>query len=203
MADNVSALQDEHIKYQKEQLGKQEEQLEKDVLTGLKNRVFFENELERALKAIRVKKGHHRASGEPLRELSVLFIDLDNFKQVNDIHGHPKGDIVLKKVAEILTGSVREGDVVARFGGDEFYVFLPRANGFDAAVIAEKIRANLEGDPMLKEPPGVTASIGVRSVNASNIADSKTLIKQADEALYEAKGDKEKGRNRVRVYSGQ
>ncbi len=180
-----------------------QEQVITDELTGLANRNFFEKNLEQSLKTIRTRvENHHRSSGEPLRKLSVLFIDLDNFKQVNDTHGHSEGDKTLIKAAEILKDSVREGDVVARFGGDEFYVLLPRASEDDAVVVAEKIRANMEKSLRIKR--GVTTSIGVRSVDASNEDDAQTLIKQADDALYKAKGNGEgEGRNRIRVYNGQ
>jgi len=174
-----------------------------DQLTGLKNRNAFENELGKSLQAIRTGKnredveGHSRVDGDPLKEISLVFIDLDNFKQVNDTRGHLKGDEGLRKVAEILTKSVREADVVARFGGDEFYILLPRANAEDGKTIADKIRINIENDPKLNEL-GITASIGVRSVDASNLADSTTLITHADEAAYAAK---RKGKNRVEVHN--
>ena len=173
------------------------EQLGIDLLTGLKNRKSFEDELERSLKTISTgTEGHHRSGGEPLRELSLLFIDLDNFKQVNDKLGHQAGDDVLKRVAGILTNSIRESDAVARFGGDEFYVLLPRANEHHAMSIAEKIRTNLMKDSELNEL-GVTASIGIRSVNASNTTDQKTLINHADAAAYIAKHN---GKNQIETH---
>lgn len=166
------------------------EQLGIDRLTGLKNRTAFEDELKRALKAIHAREQlHSRTGGEPLRQLSLLFIDLDNFKQVNDTRGHAEGDIVLKKVAEILRGSIREADVVARFGGDEFYIFLPRADKHKAEEIADKIQKNLAADSKLSEF-GIAASIGVSSVDASDPVDAETLIKQADVAMYSAKEKK-------------
>jgi diguanylate cyclase (GGDEF)-like protein len=192
-----------YLKHSKEHRIQQDKQIITDELTGLANRNSFEKNLEQSLKTIRARvENHHRSSGEPLRKLSVLFIDLDNFKQVNDTYGHSEGDKTLIKAAEILKDSVREGDAVARFGGDEFYVLLPRASEDDAVVVAEKIRANVEEALLIKR--GVTTSIGVRSVDASNADDAQTLIKQADDALYKAKGNGEgEGRNRIRVYNEQ
>ncbi|OGG41212.1 hypothetical protein A2118_03090 [Candidatus Kaiserbacteria bacterium GWA2_50_9] len=173
-----------------------EEQTVTDALTGLKNRKFLVNELENSLPFIRGEIEEHRRRGvEQLKEAALLFIDLDNFKKVNDTFGHTEGDTVLKKVAEILTGSVRKSDIVARFGGDEFYIFLSSANKDKAIEIANEICENLRNDPKLHERT-VTASIGVRPIDASNVADSETLIKQADVAVYKAK----EGKNQVLVY---
>ena len=169
-----------------------------DHLTGLKTRKTFERELDRPLKLIRGEVLEHRAGAEQIKEISLIFIDLDNFKRVNDILGHTAGDNALKKVAEILTGSVREADIVARFGGDEFYILLPRANEQIAMVVAEKVRANLDKNPKLKEL-GITASLGVCSVGASSATNSETLIHHADLA---AKKAKQEGKNRVEAYSG-
>lgn len=169
------------------------EQLDRDLLTGLRNRKVFESELERVLNAIR----GHRAEDEALKEAAIIFIDLDNFKQVNDTLGHLKGDAVLIQIARLLESSVREEDIVARFGGDEFYALLPHTNEHQAVVIAEKIRARLDEDPRLSEL-GVTASLGIRPIDASNVTDAATLIKHADDATYTAK---ETGKNKVKVYS--
>ena len=160
-----------------------------DQLTGLRTRKFFENELDQSLKTIREKVEEQRSGIEPLREASLIFIDLDKFKEVNDTFGHLAGDDVLKKVAEILVNSVRKSDVVARFGGDEFYILLPRASQEDAEVVADKIRTVLGDNAKLKSL-GITASIGVSSVNESNAVDSKTLIERADAAMYADKQGK-------------
>ncbi|MFA6278524.1 MAG: GGDEF domain-containing protein [Candidatus Paceibacterota bacterium] len=185
-------------KYLLEHIAHQEEQLGIDHLTGLKNRKAFENELEKSLKAIREGGEPQRKKSEPLEEISLIFVDLDNFKQVNDTHGHLEGDNVLKKVAEILATSVREADVVARFGGDEFYVLLPRANEKEGKVVADKIRINLENDDKLTEF-NVTASIGVSSADVANPLDPESLIQRADAAAYVAKGN---GKNQVVVHNG-
>lgn len=187
----------ERSKYLLAHIAEQDEQLDKDLLTGLKNRKAFETELERALKAIREgerEEGHHRAGGEPLKEVSVIFIDLDNFKNVNDNFDHATGDEVLKNAARVFTDSVRKADLVARFGGDEFLVFLPRANGEAAKVIANKILANLKSDPFLTKF-NISGSIGICSSQEST--DPVRLLKLADNA---AKKAKKLGKNQARMY---
>ena len=130
-------------------------------------------------------------------DLSVLMIDLDHFKQVNDTHGHGTGDAILRAVALVLRRNVRKVDTVARFGGEEFCVVLPRVSRSEALEIAEKLRrsvaqAPLEGLPG-QAPHFATISIGIASYG-SDATDVATLLEQADRALYEAKRG---GRNRV------
>ncbi len=193
-------VQDAQIGLLEWELEERDERHGIDPLTGLKKREPFEKELDRVLGVIRARgeAKEYRAGSEPIREASLLFIDLDGFKGVNDTLGHLEGDAVLKKVAGILTDSVREEDTVGRFGGDEFYILLPRTGEKGATVVANKIRTNIESDSRLGGV-GVTASIGVCPVDASNATDSKTLITHADEAALAAKRG---GKNRVEVYSG-
>ena len=180
----------EHIKEQNEQHGI-------DHLTGVSSRKVFERDLRHALEILNGTKEEHRAGVEPLKEISVIFIDLDHFKQVNDTSGHAAGDEVLKKVAELMRNTLRESDVLARYGGDEFVVLLLRTGEEQARVVAEHLRASLDNDSRLKEF-GVTASFGVCSSGALSTLDSETLITQADKAAYRAK---QGGRNRVEVYT--
>lgn len=164
-----------------------------DDLTKLKRRNTFEGELDRSLKMIRGEVTEQRSGAESLKEVSLIFIDIDYFKAINDTHGHPAGDEVLRKVAALLTGSVRETDIVARVGGEEFVVLLRSANESDAAGEAEKLRAKVEQLTFTAYSDlHVTASFGVVSSEKSN--DAKELYRLADEALYTAK---ENGRNRV------
>ena len=126
---------------------------------------------------------------------AVLFVDLDNFKSINDTYGHAAGDIVLKSVADCLSGSLRASDVLGRVGGEEFSVFLPNTDVEGALKLAESIRKNIEtlmpqaGEHRLK----ITSSIGVAH---SNLNDQTMLQiqKRADQAMYNAKAA---GRNRV------
>jgi len=131
--------------------------------------------------------------------MGVLLIDIDNFKQVNDQFGHLSGDDVLKHLAVRISKLLRTGDVVGRYGGEEFCVFMPNTNENDASVLAERIRAGVEATPFVDFQLTiiVTVSIGIAdSVRAGY--DFKGLVAAADGALYAAK---EAGRNRVLRYS--
>lgn len=123
---------------------------------------------------------------------AVLLMDIDHFKSINDRYGHPVGDLVLQKVAEVLASSVRQTDVLARFGGEEFLVLLPDTTLQAALMVAEKVRQTLE-QAALDEVGKVTISIGV----TVSLADDRTesdVLKRADSGLYSAK---RLGRNRV------
>ncbi|MFW6132882.1 MAG: GGDEF domain-containing protein [Planctomycetota bacterium] len=131
------------------------------------------------------------------RPLSVLMLDLDHFKVVNDTHGHPSGDYVLKELAVILRRSVRESDVVARTGGEEFAVVLPRADRSRARRFAERIRRDICERSFIVHAQHihVTASLGTATFPTdAEITDPEMLLYCADQALLEAK---ESGRDRV------
>jgi diguanylate cyclase (GGDEF)-like protein len=165
-----------------------------DALTGASTRKVFEEELGKAVEAIRRDEQQGDRKEEPLKKLSIAFIDLDHFKQVNDTYGHQKGDEVLVRLVEILRESVRDADIVARFGGDEFYLFLPRTSADVAHDIVDGIRGEIQAE---FADMSITASIGICSVDKSTAADVKTLIGRADAAVYEAKRG---GRNRIAVF---
>jgi two-component system cell cycle response regulator len=130
--------------------------------------------------------------------LSVLMIDLDRFKQVNDTRGHIAGDRVLQQVGEMLRHEVRSVDVVARYGGEEFVIVLPETALEGATSFAERIRERIADHNFAdaSEPLQTTVSIGVASVAPGNLVAPESLIAMADEALYRAKHD---GRNLVRA----
>jgi diguanylate cyclase (GGDEF)-like protein len=162
-------------------------QAKHDVLTGLPNRRYFIDYLEQVLEV----------AGSAGASKAVLFVDLDNFKPVNDLLGHDHGDQLLRKVAMRLTSSVRDSDFVARLGGDEFAVIaaMKPANGLDGVrVVAQRMLESLQLTVEGSDPPfTITASIGV----ALYPADAETregLLRAADAAMYEAKGA---GRNRI------
>jgi diguanylate cyclase (GGDEF)-like protein len=147
----------------------------RDPLTGLFNRRYMEDALERYVSLA-------ERSGTPT---SVLMLDLDNFKRLNDEHGHAKGDAILRDVAAQLVGGLRPSDVVCRYGGEEILVILPDCSLDDAVLKAEGLRLRIEG---LSEVHAtlVSASIGVASIpqTSATVAD---LVAMADKALYTAK----------------
>jgi two-component system cell cycle response regulator len=129
--------------------------------------------------------------------ITLLMVDLDHFKQVNDTFGHLVGDEVLREVATLLQNEVRSVDVVARYGGEEFVCVLPETSLAGATTFAERIREHVAATPFassLGEPVHLTASIGVSSYPSTTINTVDDLFARADEALYRAKAD---GRNRV------
>lgn len=135
-------------------------------------------------------------SGAPF---TVLFIDIDHFKRINDTYGHAAGDEVLREVADCIRATIRQSDVTARIGGEEFSVFLPAADEAGASGLAEKLRANIEElRPVVAgtEKIQVTASIGLASRQAHHLA-IEHIQREADIAMYQAK---QQGRNRVTVF---
>lgn len=163
----------------------------RDGLTGLYNHRYFQE--------ILVKEAS-RASRHS-RDLSLLFLDVDDFKKYNDTYGHQVGDTLLKQLSQIITSAMREGDIVARYGGEEFVVILPETDLMYALRAAEKLRKSVEAYPFRgkeSQPHGkVTISLGVASwVEGSTTASS--LIQQADKALYRAKNE---GKNCTRAAS--
>ncbi len=152
-----------------------------DGLTGLKNHRTFQERLRAEVK----RAERHEST------LSVLLLDVDEFKNFNDTFGHPAGDTVLQKVAEVLQGASRETDLVARYGGEEFAVILPETDEAGARVAAEGFRRAIEAVLWIVNP--VTVSVGMATWSAVE-CDAAVLVKQADSALYRSK---QSGRNCV------
>jgi diguanylate cyclase (GGDEF)-like protein len=119
-------------------------------------------------------------------------LDIDHFKSINDRHGHPAGDEVIRTVADILRASLREDDVPGRYGGEEFGVLLPDTPAAGAEVIAERIRKRVEASALSKSGLRATVSIGIAELEAQDMAYTGA-ISRADRALYAAKA---RGRNR-------
>ncbi len=162
---------------------------EHDALTGLLNRRRFHNELERwTLFAVRYQ-----------RNLALIFIDLDNFKLINDTHGHLAGDLYLVEVANLLTRCMRTTDIVARWGGDEFAILLPETSREAATLVANKLlhRFNTSDIDLDGQTVRPSASIGI-ALYPEHTTDIDTLTMYADAAMYEAK---DAGRNCWRLYS--
>jgi len=156
-----------------------------DALTGLYNRVKFSE--------LYVSSYKHMVQRID-EKLSLMMIDIDFFKKINDTYGHNIGDKVLKEVSNIILKTVRNIDIVARWGGEEFLVLIPTADINIALKIAEKVRKNIESLE-IDDAGNVTVSIGVSQVATD--ADMQENIKHADEALYNAKNS---GRNCVKAY---
>lgn len=125
------------------------------------------------------------------RPLALMYMDLDNFKVINDTHGHQTGDAVLRLVADAMRSSVRQADVVGRLGGDEFAVLMPETDAPLADAAAKRLVAGLRN--VFKGTPNVTASIGVVSCTATD-ASTDDLLRRADQAMYDAK---KMGKDRV------
>lgn len=160
-----------------------------DTLTGLANRLLFFDRLNQAIRM--AKRGMHM--------LALLYIDLDGFKFINDNYGHDAGDQVLKETAKRLLQNVRESDTVARMGGDEFTVILPKIhNKKSASIVAQKILHSLSEPYVIdKDVYHLSASIGI-SIYSKDEEDTDSLIKKADIAMYRSK---QLGKNRYTFYS--
>ena len=162
-----------------------------DPLTGVQNRRYFEH---RCPAEVSQARRHHQS-------LACMFLDIDKFKRINDNHGHPTGDAVLRGVAQVIQAQLRSSDTIARFGGEEFVVLLPQTPGHHAQEIAERIRlavscAHFENSQGQAVP--VTLSIGLSQLSSEPPGDTaalaSALVSEADQALYRAKHN---GRNQV------
>ena len=157
-----------------------------DALTGIPNRQWL---MEQGVTFLRAFK-------ENKRLLSTVMIDVDFFKQVNDRFGHQGGDAVLRDVALVLQNNKRELDLLGRYGGEEFLMFLPHAEVSEAAAACERIRSSIEQHAFEFDGQAlkITISVGVATENIEDISSIEDLIRRADRALYQAKAT---GRNRV------
>lgn len=158
-----------------------------DGLTGLYNRHYLNNHLDNMV----------RQSLNNNKPMSIIILDMDHFKEVNDNYGHDIGDEVLKQIADTIIRSIRSSDLAARFGGEEFVVLMPETSNQQANEAAERIRKAMESTPIrVSHPVGQllkTVSIGVAFMN--DMGDTgQAMLKRADEALYKAKHS---GRNKV------
>lgn len=182
-------------KYQDALQASQKESLElaiKDGLTSVYNRRYFDTHLQRMLKNAKDKG----------QSLSLMMIDMDHFKSVNDTYGHQSGDEILKQLAARVKSCVRPTDLVARYGGEEFSVVMPDTDLKHAAIVAERVRKSIEGlDFDIPVEPGKlkkTVSIGVSVAIASDSVSS--LVERADKGLYHVKNT---GRNKVAVFAAK
>ena len=161
-----------------------------DDVTGLFNQRFLHSRLEEEY-----QRARRYNSG-----LSVMMLDLDHFKDVNDTHDHIFGSRVLRRVGELLRNGVRDTDMIIRYGGDEFVILLPHTTGRDALIAAERLRAAIESTDVGDDGDSWhgTVSVGLASLEDSDADSPRELLRAADQALYKAKAE---GRNRVAVMS--
>lgn len=160
-----------------------------DPLTGIANRRVFFEKIEEETKRIKRNRS----------EFSVLIVDLDHFKKINDTYGHDVGDYVLTEITRVIQLSLREVDVAARLGGEEFGILLPETNAQGAHMVAERVRSAIAkhtfmADSKQNRPLGCTVSIGVAGMRFDDEIDATRLYKMADTRLYIAKNA---GRNQV------
>ena len=190
------------IKHLQERLHEMQRKLEEqsitDALTGLKNRRFFDERLHEEFRRAQ-RYGDY---------LSLIMIDLDNFKQVNDRFGHPAGDGVLREAAALIRASIRDPDICARYGGEEFAVILPKTHMSGALAVAERIWRELGAKEYVlaagrrrraqtQRGCEITASIGLAFYPSKDITSSELLLRFSDQALYQAKRG---GRNTICLY---
>jgi len=152
---------------QLEQLSRQ------DGLTGLTNQNTFYEHLKRELNSCE----RHQ------EELSLIYFDLNNFKNVNDTDGHQEGDKILKAVSDAILQSIREVDIGSRYGGDEFCIILPRTSQEVAVEIMDRIIITFKS----LQDKNITFSIGITSVNPDCVVDVNSLVKEADALMYQSK----------------
>lgn len=159
-----------------------------DPLLGIFNRRFLDRRLrEEFLRAQRYRL-----------DMALLMVDIDNFKQVNDTWGHQVGDLVLKHLTGLMADVLRQTDILARFGGEEFVILLPHTSEPEACKFAERLRSAVEQTPLHKIPElRVTVSIGIACL-LSDADDDYSLLERADKSMYWAKRE---GRNRVVSYT--
>lgn len=160
-----------------------------DNLTKLYNRAHFDEMMASEL-------ARCRRTGQPL---SLLMLDLDYFKNINDSFGHPCGDAILQSVARVLQQTTRISDVVCRYGGEEFAIILPDTSVANAYVTAEKVRRAIESLQLVcqQETLSLTVSIGINGTRGLGPVQAYELVKGADNALYSSK---QKGRNRTEIF---
>ena len=162
-----------------------------DSLTGLLNRRYFLEKVN-----VEIEKSRRYNNG-----FSILMIDIDHFKSINDNYGHHSGDAVLREFSKVIVGNMRKTDIISRWGGEEFLVLIPESNAESCFNVAEKLRLHIENISVVAEKLVIkfTVSIGI-AILKNEDHTSEVLINRADKALYEAK---QNGRNCVRVESSE
>jgi diguanylate cyclase (GGDEF)-like protein len=193
--DAQSKLIDTHVKLTKQTQALQEaqaklkEQANRDPLTNMYNRRYFSDISEKIISLT-------KRTEEPI---SLMMIDIDDFKKINDTYGHNVGDEVIKLLVNIISSSIRKSDVAARFGGEEFAIILPNTDVQNAFKFANKLRENIKNSSYKDRTNSVkfTVSIGVDEFNQENDKNISDSLNRADKALYKAKTT---GKNKVSIF---
>jgi len=181
----------------KEKIKHIENLLTLDPLTEVYNRRYIEEELKSLFEEVEaIKQNKERRTGKE-DQLSIIFLDIDDFKKVNDNYGHEAGDIVLKEISGLIKKNIRSSDKVARYGGEEFIIVLVKASKEDAYQKAEHVRKLISQTKIkinTKDFLTVTVTLGVASL--SNEKSIKELLNKADKVLYEGK---KSGKNKTTI----
>ncbi len=196
MSDDSHKKLEDRVAELEAEIHELEKDLIHDSLTGLRTRAFFEEEAGVYLQAVASLDSGKRREWFGFKTISFIFFDIDHFKKINDTYGHSVGDEVLREVARVINKSMRDGDTVARWGGEEIVACLLGANEVDAKNKAESVRRAIESLTFSSQNIKVTISSGV-ATNWKG-ATYEDLIKRADQALYKSK---ETGRNKVVAFS--
>ena len=166
-----------------------EESSQRDALTGLYNRGFFDELITQDIARARRQQW----------DLSLMMIDIDHFKSINDRYGHPGGDEVLRHVTKAMLQQLRTSDVLCRYGGEEFSLILPQTGTEKSKFVGERIRRAVESTLISYDDAGISVTISIGSAMLKNNMTSGSLINHADQALYTSKNE---GRNRVTIIDG-
>ncbi len=172
----------------------------KDPLTGAFNRRGFTDGVEKMIAAVGKSQAHGRSKDKfNLTMLSIIMLDVDNFKKLNDTYGHDAGDAALKLVAKTLEDHVRQSDFVGRWGGEEFVIALLGANEHDGYIVAEHLRQEIASQTLRYKNKKITMSASFGAAELKQKDTLESLIKKADKAMYSAKTT---GKNKVVKFSG-
>jgi len=164
------------------------EHAQRDPLTELHNR-----------RALKERMQREWARSQRARScLAVIMADIDRFKNVNDIHGHPAGDLLLREIAQAIVGQCRRSDTASRYGGEEFVILCPDTVAKGATILAERCRAAVERIRLTAPSGEIRTTISLGVADSRGVPSPQRLVKQADDALYQAK---QRGRNQVVVYA--
>lgn len=201
MTKSVSKRElEEQIKNLQKEIARLRRLVDYDELTKVLNRRGFLREAERVFRRVygAAHTRERRKKKIVVEEMAILFIDADNFKQINDLYSHTAGDMALRRLASIFSSRLRSHDIVGRWGGEEFAIMLYGANKHWSVAVAEDIRRLVSQSPLKYKRKYIplSVSIGISVFEKHRHHNLETMIREADEAMYQAKIE---GKNTVRV----